>query len=184
MLKRNIVFNTEKIINALMKNLYVEKPCKVLAVKEHSKFVDVEYYDNNEPKILYNVPVKHIQSSRAFVFLGLSVGDRGTLRFFDSSVTEYLESLENKSRESRAHDINDGYFAVGFFPTQEQYNLLPQYGDIVIGTAEGATVEISGSDIVISGGNVNISSNVIIDGKPFLTHRHSTSGGSPTGGVI
>ena len=95
MQKRNVLINIEKIINTLISSICVEKPCKILAVHETSKFVDVEYYDYNEPKILYNVPVKHFQTSKNFVFLSLSEGDCGTLRFFDNSSYEYYNNLSN-----------------------------------------------------------------------------------------
>ena len=144
----------------------------------------MEYYDYNEPKILYNVPVKHFQTSKNFVFLSLSEGDCGTLRFFDNSSYEYYNNLDYKSPDIRAHNINDACFSVGFIPSDEQYTFLAQNSDILIGSKNGAMISVNGSDITITGGSVHLASNVFIDGKPFLEHKHSVSGSSPTGGVI
>ena len=87
----------------------VEKPCKI--IKVHSPYiVDVEYYDNNKMDILYKVPVKHIQTKKAFVFLTLRVGDRGTVRFLDNDYNSYLADGNIESTEVKKHNINDGIF--------------------------------------------------------------------------
>lgn len=185
------------ILNGFSTAMLVEKPCKI--VKVNSQYsVDIEYYDNNEPDYLYNVPVKHLQTQKAFVFLGLNVGDCGTVRFFDNDVTGYCQNSEYISNEERTHDINDNLFSLGFYPSVEQY-VFPE-GDIVIGTTTGAVINltssgisITGGDVTIqgsgniniSGGTVNIGSDTTIDGKKFLEHTHSNGNqGSPTGGVL
>ena len=183
----NDIFND--IINGFSNALLVEKPCKI--VKVNSQYsVDIEYYNNNEPDYLYNVPVKHIQTQKAFVFLGLNAGDCGTVRFFDNDVTGYYANSEYLSDEERSHDINDNAFSVGFYPSQSQY-VFPQ-GDIVIGTIAGAIINITGESITISGGTINIEGSTVnlgsettIDGKKFLEHTHSNGNeGNPTGGVL
>lgn len=185
------------ILDGFSNATLVEKPCKI--VKVNSQYcVDVEYYDNNEPYYLYNVPVKHLQTQNAFVFLGLKAGDCGTVRFFDNDVTGYYADDEYVSDETRSHDINDNLFSFGFYPALSQY-VFPQ-GDVVIGTTSGAVVNltaagisISGGDVSITGsGNITISSSSVsigadttIDGKKFLEHTHSNGNeGKPTGGVI
>lgn len=55
------------ILNGFSGAMLVEKPCKVVNVNSQYS-VDVEYYDNNDIDYLYNVPVKHIQTQKAFVF--------------------------------------------------------------------------------------------------------------------
>lgn len=185
------------ILNGFSGSMLVEKPCKVVNVNSQYS-VDVEYYDNNDIDYLYNVPVKHIQTQKAFVFLGLSVGDCGTIRFFDNDVTGYYSNSEYVSDEERTHDINDNLFSVGFYPSVSQY-VFPS-GDVVIGTTSGATINltsngitINGGDITITGGgsvsvsgsSVTIGSDTTIDGKKFLEHTHSNGNqGKPTGGVI
>lgn len=185
------------ILSGLSGSMLVEKPAKI--VKVNSQYsVDIEYYDNNEVDYLYNVPVKHLQTKKAFVFLGLNTGDCGTVRFFDNDVTGYYSNSEYISDEERSHDINDNLFSLGFYPSNEQY-IFPA-GDIVIGTTAGATINLTSNNITINGGNItitgsgnvnisgssiNIGSDTTIDGKKFLEHTHSNGNeGNPTGGVI
>lgn len=167
----------------------VEKPCVITNVINQYT-VDITYYNNNEPNILYNVPVKHLQTNSAYVFLGLKAGDCGTVRFFDNDVTPYYNGSDIESTEERTHNINDNLFSCGFYPSPKQY-IFPN-GDIVIGTASGAVINltadgitISGGSITINGASVEIGSNVTIDGKNFLEHVHSNGNmGANTGGVV
>ena len=185
------------ILSGLSSSMLVEKPAKI--VKVNSQYsVDIEYYDNNEVDYLYNVPVKHLQTKKAFIFLGLNTGDSGTVRFFDSDVTGYYSNSEYISDEERSHDINDNLFSLGFYPSNEQY-IFPT-GDIVIGTTAGATINLTSNSITINGGDITITgsgsvsvsgssvtigSDTTIDGKKFLEHTHSNGNqGNPTGGVI
>lgn len=186
---RTVSDSLDDFLYGLSGALLVEKPCKVINVNSQYS-VDIEYYDNNEPDCLYNVPVKHCQTKNAFVYLGLKPGDRGTVRFFDTDVGEYTAGTNTISVEQRLHDINDNVFSCGFYPEKEKY-VFPE-GDVVIGTTNGAVVNltsnsvtISGANVVISGSSVNISANTTIDGKKFLEHTHSNGNeGNPTGGVI
>ncbi len=179
----------DDILNGFSSAMLVEKPCKI--VKVNSQYsVDIEYYDNNTADCLYNVPVKHLQTQNAYIFMGLSIGDCGTVRFFDNDVTDYYNGTSQKYPDNRCHDINDGMFSVGFYPSASQY-LFPA-GDLVIGTTSGAVINITDESIAITGGtveisasSVNIGSDTTIDGKKFLEHTHSNgNNGSPTGGVI
>lgn len=185
------------LFSGFSKGTLVEKPCKIIKVNSQYS-VDIEYYDNNEPDYLYNVPVKHLQTQKAFVFLGLNAGDCGTVRFFDNDVTGYYTDDEYVSLEERTHDINDNLFSLGFYPAKSQY-IFPE-GEIVIGTVSGAVINLTGQGITITGGeisitgsgNVSISGSAVIigagttiDGKKFLEHTHSNGNqGNPTGGVI
>ena len=110
----------DDILNGFSKSLPVEKPCRITRVNSQYS-VDVEYYDNSGVDNLYNVPVKHIQTQSAYVFLGLKSGDCGTIRFFDSDVGDYYGGTTQKIPETRCHDINDNLFSVGFYPAQSQY---------------------------------------------------------------
>lgn len=178
---RTISESINDMLEGLSGALFVEKPCKIIKVNSQYS-VDVEYYNNNVADYLYNVPVKHLQTQKAFVFLGLNIGDYGTVRFFDNDVTGYYNHTGKISGEVRKHDINDNLFSLGFYPAQSQY-VFPQ-GDVVIGTTGGALINLTDENIIITGGNVTIGNNTTIDGKVFLEHTH-TSGkeGSPTSGV-
>ena len=175
--------NFDKMLDGLSNQIFVEKPCKIIKVRS-PYLVDIEIFDNNSPKTLCNVPVKHLQTSKVYIFTALTIGDRGTVRFFDNDISSYLQNSEEISSEVRKHDINDGYFSVGFYPNEEKYP-IDVTGDIVIGTVSGAYISISDDAINITGGNLTISSNTTIDGRIFLEHQHSNgNNGNPTGGVI
>ena len=170
------------LLQGLSKTTLVEKPCKVIKINSQYS-VDIEYYDNNTSDKLYSVPVKHLQTSSAYIFLGLKVGDYGTVRFFDTNVSEYIHGKISSTTMERQHDINDCVFSYGFYPSTAQYT-FPQ-GDIVIGTPTGATINISGETITINGGTIELGPNTTIDGKVFLEHTHSNgNNGNPTGKVI
>lgn len=179
----------DDLFNGFSAQTFVEKPC-IIAKVINQYTVDVTYYDNNSPNTLVNVPVKHLQTNSAFIFLPLKAGDCGTIRFFDNDVTTYYNGSDIESTEERTHDINDNEFTYGFYPTTKQY-VFPT-GDLVIGTKDGATINMTGNGITISGGDVtilgssiNIGSNVTIDGKNFLEHQHSNGNqGANTGGVV
>lgn len=188
-MSRNFNDSFSDILNGFYSTTLVEKPCKIINI--HSQYcVDIEYYDNNKSDYLYKVPVKHLQTSKAYVFLGLNTGDRGTVRFFDTDVTDYIRGNSKTSEAVRKHDINDNAFTCGFYPSPQQY-VFPQ-GDIVIGTTSGAAVSITGNNITITGGDVTINSSSVtlgekttIDGKVFLEHTHSNgNNGNPTGAVL
>ncbi len=188
-MKRKITDSLCDILRGISHITLVEFPCKIINV--HSPYlVDVEYYSNNSKDILLNVPVKHQQTQKAYVYLGINVGDKGTLRFFDNDVSKYREGVDLVSSEIRTHNINDSVFSFGFYPDNEQY-VFPD-GDVVIGTNNGATVTLSNNCIYINGGNISINgsnltlgSNTVIDGKTFLEHKHTNGNqGNPTGGVI
>lgn len=179
----------DDILNGFSNAILVEKPCKIIRVNSQYS-VDIQYFDNNTADYLYNVPVKHLQTQKAYVFLGLSAGDCGTVRFFDNDVTDYRNGTSQKYPDKRCHDINDNVFSAGFYPAKSQY-VFPA-GDIVIGTTSGAVINITGEDITITGGTINITGSSInlgsettIDGKKFLEHTHSNgNNGSPTGAVL
>jgi len=186
-MSKNCNDSLNNIIEGISADTLVEKPCKI--IKIHSQYcVDVEYFDNNISDVLYKVPVKHIQSGQAYVFLGLNVGDRGTVRFFDNDVSQYYYGVSAKVK--RKHNINDNIFSYGFYPAKEQY-IFPQ-GDVVIGTRSGASINLTGNNISINGGDITITGASVtlgekttIDGKVFLEHTHSNgNNGSPTGAVI
>lgn len=167
----------------------VEKPCRVINV--HSQYcVDVEYYDRNTSDILYQVPVKHMQTSGAYVFLGLSAGDYGTVRFFDTDTSEYFKGGVNTSEIIRKHNINDNVFTCGYYPAASQY-AFPS-GDLVIGTTSGSVINfsensitITGGELTITGSSITLGENTTIDGKVFLEHTHENGNeGNPTGKVI
>lgn len=182
----------DKIIAAIKESINCELPCKVKAV--NGNYVDVLMIRNDELDdiIISNVPIKRPETARAYIFLGIEQGDRGTLTFYDKSIENYIEGDETYNGDDRCHSMQDRSFSLGFVPDNEAF-IYPTNADIEIGLKDGsATINITSGDITINGGNINITgssvnlgSNTTIDGKVFLEHTHSNgNNGSPTGGVL
>lgn len=148
------------IFDGFSSQTFVEKPCVVTNVIDQYT-VDVTYYDNNQANLLVRVPVKHLQTNSAYVFLGLKEGDCGTVRFFDNDVNSYYDGDAVASTEERTHDINDNCYTYGFYPSASQY-IFPE-GDIVIGTTAGATINITEKEIKINAETIIVENEATID---------------------
>ena len=148
------------IFDGFSSQTFVEKPCVITNVIDQYT-VDVTYYDNNEANLLVRVPVKHLQTNSAYVFLGLKEGDCGTVRFFDNDVNSYYDGDAVASTEERTHDINDNCYTYGFYPAASQY-IFPD-GDIVIGTTAGATINITEKEIKINAETIIVENEATID---------------------
>jgi len=173
-MRKRSLESLKNILRGLSKNIFVEKPCKIVNVHPSQNMVDVEYYDEYETDILYNVPVRHFQSGSAYIFLKLNAGDRGTIRFLDNDVSYYSKNFEGAGNDKRTHNINDGIFSLGFYPSTEQ---LTFSNDELVIRSGNATITINNGNISISGGNVNIQN------INFLEHKHM-AGNTQTSGVI
>ena len=113
-------------------------PCKITAVNSDGTVDVLVFRNDNIPDCIFpNVPVRHLESSRAYVFLGVAVGDRGVIRFFDRSVEEYKKGNENETSDDRKHSFSDGLFELGFVPTSEAYS-YPTNKTIEIGNKNGS----------------------------------------------
>ena len=145
--------------------------------------------------------IKHSETGRAFIQLGVLEGDYGVVRYFDTNVQDYLDGQVGYNYDNRSHNTNDACFELGFIPNPSTY-IYPSGSNITMGNKDGsalltfdaegiiniisATVNIAGSsNIKIEAGNVTIGNNTTIDGKKFLEHQHSNgNNGANTGGVI
>ena len=147
-----------QLLSQTTDNIYVQNPCKVEAV--HNNYVDVLLYINDdEPDfVIYNVPIKHQETQRAYIFLGIKKGDRGVVRFFDRSTEGYLQSDIDYNSDERQHDINDRCFELGFVPDKESY-VYPNDKEIVIGLKNQKftlSVDDEGKLSITSQNNVDI----------------------------
>ena len=167
----------EMVLKETTDSLYVMNPCKVVGV--HGNFVDVLLYINDEEVdgVIYNVPIIRQETQRAYIFLGIKEGDRGTCRFFDRSTEGYLQSDFDYNSDDRQHDINDRAFELGFIPDAEAY-VYPTNAEIELGLKSG-TVKMTFTDSGISIiGNVTITGNLSVSGEvtgnsiPLSTHIH------------
>lgn len=178
-----------QVLETTTDNMYCNLPCKV--EKVNGNYVDVKVYINDdEPDlILYNVPVQRQETQRAYIFLGIKQGDRGTLKFFDRSTEGYLKSDFDYNSDDRQHDINDRAFELGFIPDTEAF-LYPTTADIEIGLKSGTIkmsftengIEITGNVTIT--GNLTVSGEVIGNSIPLSTHKHTgVQTGSGTSGL-
>lgn len=138
-------------------DMFVLNPCEVVNV--NGNYVDVKIYINDEypNMVLYNVPIQRQETQRAYIFLGIKEGDRGTLKFFDRSTEGYLQSDFDYNSDDRQHSINDRCFELGFIPDKEAY-VYPNNVDIEIGL-KGKSVKMSFTESGIA-----ITGDVTIDG--------------------
>lgn len=133
---------TEDIIaqtfRLLRDSINCQLPCKITAVNDNGT-VDVLVFRNDgiENCVFPNVPIRHLETSRAYVFLGVSVGDRGVIRYFDRSVEAYKKGNEDDTSDIRQHSLSDGLFELGFIPQTEAY-VYPTDKSIEIGNKNGS----------------------------------------------
>lgn len=167
-------------------NIYVMNPCKVVGV--HGNYVDVLLYINDEEPdfVIYNVPIIRQETQRAYIFLGIKEGDRGTCRFFDRSTEGYLQSDFDYNSDDRQHDINDRCFELGFIPDAEAY-VYPTNVDIEIGMKDNsAKISFANGNITIIGtnlitqGNMTHTGDLTVNGTLTATEVVAQNGASGT----
>lgn len=175
-----------QILKDTTDQLYVMNPCKVVGV--HGNYVDVLLYINDEELdfTIYNVPIIRQETQRAYIFLGIKEGDRGTCRFFDRSTEGYLQSDFDYNSDDRQHDINDRAFELGFIPDKEAY-VYPENVDIEIGMKDNsAKISFANGNITIIGtnlitqGNMTHTGNLTVNGTVTATKVVAQNGASGT----
>ena len=121
------------LLTTMSDNQYVQCPCKVTAV--NGEYVDVLPIINDDVtnQELYDVKIRRHESSKAYIYFKVHIGDRGILRFFDRSIADYsVNGSEEYNQDDRMHDVNDGLFELGFIPDNENY-VYPTDQEIEIG---------------------------------------------------
>lgn len=191
-------FVTDKIKNFVQyirNSINCQLPAQVLKINEDAT-VDLLVYRNDEidNQLLPAVKIKHIETGRAFIHLGVAVGDYGVVKCFDTNIQSYLDGQLGYNYDDRSHDMNDACFELGFIPNPSSY-IYPTGSNIAFGNKDGSAlvtvdeagvVNIIATTVNIAGtSNINIDGNTVIDGKNFLSHQHSNgNNGSNTGAVI
>lgn len=124
----------DNVLNKVTDDIYVLDPAEVVNVSANGNYVDVKIFINDdEPDmVLYNVPIQRPETQRAYIYLGIKKGDKGTLKFFDRSVEGYLHSDFDYNSDDRQHNINDRCFELGFVPDKEAF-VYPTNKEIEIG---------------------------------------------------
>lgn len=179
------------ILTQSSNELLCNNPCQVVGV--NGNYVDVQLYRNDtEPDmVLYHVPIQRPETQGAYIFLGVSVGDRGTLKFFDRSTEGYLQSNFDYNSDDRQHNINDCVFELGFLPEKEAF-VYPTGTALEIGLKSGSAKITLNEGSISFVGNVNVSGNLTVSGTvtasgevtgngiPLSTHTHTDSQGGDT----
>lgn len=103
-------------------------------------------HDEEKDVTFPNIRVKHFETQRAFVFLGLEKGDRGVVRFFDRSIENYkIDGSQEYNGDSRQHSLSDSSFELGFIPNSENY-AFPKDKTVAIGNKNGTFLLTIGKD--------------------------------------
>lgn len=148
-----------KLLRTTSDNQYVQCPCRVTAV--NGNYVDVVPIINDElvNQPLYDVKIQRKETSTAYIYFKVHVGDRGVLRFFDRSIENYtVNGSEDFNEDDRIHDANDGCFEVGFLPDTESF-VYPDDQEIEIALKNvkfKISINENGDVDILSEGNVNL----------------------------
>jgi hypothetical protein len=144
-----------------------QSPAKIKKINSDGT-VNVEVYRNDEieNQLLIGIKIKHPETGKAFIYLGVEEGDEGVVRYFDRSTVDYIDGKDGYNFDDRCHNTNDACFELGFIPNPRNY-VYPVNHDLMIGTKDGKGILTldTGGVINILGGNVNIGgeSSVIVD---------------------
>ena len=177
MAEKNINEQLEEFINYIKNSINCQLPAKVVKVNTDGT-VDLEVFRNDEieNQKLISVKIKHIESTKAYVFLGVSVGDYGIVRFFDTSIQDYVQGDAGYNYDDRSHNSNDATFELGFIPNPSSYT-FPTGHDLVIGTKDGKCLIT-----IDTGGNVVIEGATSIKLGSGATNKVLTEGSTITDG--
>ena len=148
----------DNFLRTVLDYQYFQCPCRVTAV--NGNYVDVLPIINDDEKNqeLYDVKIRHLESSTAYIYLSVHVGDRGVLRFFDRNISDYsTNGSEEYNGDDRIHDANDGCFELGFVPDSESY-VYPVDKEIEIALKSG-NCKIS----VVPDGTLNVVSTIAMN---------------------
>ena len=153
MAEKNINEQLEEFIEYIKNSINCQCPAKIITVNSDGT-VDIEVFRNDEiaNQKLIHVKIRHIETQNAFIFLGVSSGDFGVVRYFDRSTNDYIEGEDGYNYDDRSHNVNDACFELGFIPNPSSYT-FPTGHDLVIGTKDGKcliTID-TGGNIIIEG---------------------------------
>ena len=165
LLKQNMTTATDE--------LYVQLPAEITKVSNDGNYVSaILHINDEEPDIeVHHIRVRHLESQRAYIYLGAKKGDLGVVRFFDRSTEGYLKSDFDYNSDERQHDINDRCFELGFIPDNKSY-AYPTNKEIQIGLKNQKfvlSVDENGNLVISSTSTITITAK-IINTEGTLTH--------------
>lgn len=177
-----------KVLKMTTDELYVQLPAEITKVSSDGNYVSaILRINDNEPDIeVHNIRVRHLESQRAYIYLGMKKGDFGVVRFFDRSTEGYLQSDFDYNSDDRQHSINDRCMELGFIPDKEAY-VYPENVDIEIGMKDNsAKISFANGNITIIGtnlitqGNMTHTGNLTVNGTLTATKVVAKNGASGT----
>lgn len=142
----------DDLVNSIKDEINVQLPCIISEVNADGT-VDclVIRHDEKKDVVFPNIPIRHMETTRAYIFLGIVKGDKGVVRFFDRSIENYkINSSTSYNNDDRRHSVNDSLFDYGFYPAQEAY-AFPKDKNIAIGNKNGSflmAVDDSGACVI------------------------------------
>lgn len=146
-----------------------------------------------EIPLLLDVPIIFPRAGNYILTMPIQTGDECLVVFGDSCMDAWWQSggVQNQI-DCRRHDLSDGYAIVGLYSQPRRITNYSTNTAQLRNLSGSAYVELSGNDVNIVGGNVTISATSVtiggsttIDGRVFMSHKHSgvQTGGGNTGGV-
>jgi len=153
-----------------------------LAIREKIN-IDGDVSHEEIPPLL-DVPVFMPRAGGYCLTLPVSAGDECLVIFGDNCMDAWWQSggVQNQL-EKRRHDLSDGYALIGIWSQPKAISGYSANSAQLRNESGSVMIELAGSTINITGGNINLGSNTTIDGKNFLSHTHSDPQGGKTGGV-
>ena len=146
-----------------------------------------------EIPLLLDVPIIFPRAGNYILTMPIQTGDECLVVFGDSCMDAWWQSggVQNQI-DCRRHDLSDGYAIVGLYSQPRRITNYSTNTAQLRNLSGSAYVELSGDNVNIVGGNVTISATSVtiggsttIDGRVFMSHKHSgvQTGGGNTGGV-
>ena len=146
-----------------------------------------------EIPLLFDVPIIFPRAGNYILTMPIQAGDECLVVFGDSCMDAWWQSggVQNQI-DCRRHDLSDGYAIVGLYSQPRRITNYSTNTAQLRNLSGSAYVELSGDNVNIVGGNVTISATSVtiggsttIDGRVFMSHKHSgvQTGGGNTGGV-
>ena len=154
----------EEFVEYIKNSINCQLPARVVSVNTDGT-VDIEVIRNDEiqNQKIPHVVIKHPETSNAFIYLGASTGDEGVVRFFDKSISDYVDGEDGYNYDDRSHNSNDACFEFGFIPNTNRYVITTAH-DLMLGTKDGKTLitfDKGGSIVIDSDTSVTINSESI-----------------------
>ena len=129
--------------------------------------------------VLVDVPIFSPRAGGYVLTFPVAAGDECLVVFGDMCMDAWWQNggVQNQV-DKRRHDLSDGFALVGIWSQPRNVSGYSTSSAQLRNESGTAYVEISGSNVNIVG------SSVTINGRDFMTHKHTDPQGGQTGGVV